>query len=366
MSRVLSMSVLRGAALIMFAVIAAAAATSAQLDPAAQRVEDGYAQLETVAMRVSAIEARRDMLEDLETEVSSTEQFNAWRAALRARDDVEYAALVERSRLPARLEEYPGAGGVAAAILDATGDPDLKVILLTGLERLAERGRFPRPYYESLARRHVASESDLDRETREIAESEELEVPGEIADIYLVYAPIAQEMGARRGQDQLIRWLLVDTMANEVDDESRARFLEGVNPIVGRIDDANTRYVIEVFEELGFDQIFEHVPSIAELGIAIIHHGNNLPARRSFLTIIEPLALRGEFDQQRYAVFYDRLAETEGRPQRYGTQDMCVDGERVPYTLEEPAGEVDIRRSEVGLGSIDDYFELIRGQYGGC
>jgi hypothetical protein len=45
---------------------------------------------------------------------------------------------------------------------------------------------------------------------------------------------------------------------------------------------------------------------------------------------------------------YDRLAVSEGRPQRYGTQMVCRDGRWTVDTLEDPAN-VDARRQEMGF-----------------
>ena len=338
----------------------------AQTRSPAQRVLDAYDKLENVAVQVGAINAHRQMLEDLESNVEDIHAFRTWRTELQRLDDLAYASLLENSDFLERMEEYPGAGGLAATILDSTRDPKLRVRLINNLQLIAERGRFPMAYFNSLVARHPIDELNGEVPYITGVSTDSYDVPDEIVEIYSLFAPIAQEMGARRGRDQLIRWLLVDTMAHEVDADSRELFLEGVNPVIEEIDNSNTRYVVEVFDEYGFLRIFSDIPSLAELGIAIIHHGNNVNARREFLAIIEPLALQGEFDGQRYALFYDRLAEIEERPQRYGTQDMCVDGVRVPYTLEEPAGDIDLRRSYVGLGSIDEYFDLIRSEYGGC
>ena len=81
------------------------------------------------------------------------------------------------------------------------------------------------------------------------------------------------------------------------------------------------------------------------------------------LALIEPAALAGKFDRQRYAMLFDRVAEMEERPQRYGSQDMCVGGQRFPYTLED-ASIVDQLRADMGMDTMEEYWARMREMYG--
>ncbi len=69
---------------------------------------------------------------------------------------------------------------------------------------------------------------------------------------------------------------------------------------------------------------------------------------RRFLPVLEPLVAKGEVDGEEYGLMYDRLAVSEGRPQRYGTQMVCRDGRWAVDTLEDPE-KVDVRRQEMGF-----------------
>lgn len=69
---------------------------------------------------------------------------------------------------------------------------------------------------------------------------------------------------------------------------------------------------------------------------------------RRFVPVLEPLVARGEVDGEEYGLMYDRLAVSEGRPQRYGTQMTCRDGRWVVENLEEPE-RVETRRREMGF-----------------
>jgi hypothetical protein len=57
------------------------------------------------------------------------------------------------------------------------------------------------------------------------------------------------------------------------------------------------------------------------------------------------------------AYLWDRVAVNRDLPQRYGSQIRCRQGEPTPATPIEDADEVDVRRAEVGMSSLDVYYE---------
>jgi hypothetical protein len=81
----------------------------------------------------------------------------------------------------------------------------------------------------------------------------------------------------------------------------------------------------------------------------IIQH-SDIENWRRFVPILEPLVARGEVDGQSYGLMYDRLADNEGRPQRYGTQVTCKGGKWVidRDNLEDPEN-ADARRLAMGF-----------------
>jgi hypothetical protein len=65
---------------------------------------------------------------------------------------------------------------------------------------------------------------------------------------------------------------------------------------------------------------------------------------------------------QDYAMLLDRTLVHDNKHQVYGTQIQLVDGEWIPYPIEDPAN-VDKRRSEIGLFSMEQYLTLIKQYY---
>jgi len=85
----------------------------------------------------------------------------------------------------------------------------------------------------------------------------------------------------------------------------------------------------------------------ASAAFQIVQHGpDEMQAR--FLPVLEPLAKQGEIDRQEYGLMFDRVAISQGRPQRYGSQFRCDGGKWRPYPIED-FPHVDERRQEMGF-----------------
>ncbi|MFA4893732.1 DUF6624 domain-containing protein [Brevundimonas sp.] len=98
----------------------------------------------------------------------------------------------------------------------------------------------------------------------------------------------------------------------------------------------------------------------------IIQH-SDLENWRRFVPVLEPLVAAGEVDGQSYGLMYDRLAENEGRPQRYGTQVTCKAGKWVIdwENLEDPEN-ADARRREMGFHWTLAEYEQVFAKYPPC
>lgn len=97
------------------------------------------------------------------------------------------------------------------------------------------------------------------------------------------------------------------------------------------------------------------------------HAGFDVDFQREVLALLEPLAKVGEARAEDYARLYDRLATTDHRPQRYGTQGTtCRDGRyAIPDDVEAPEG-LDARRAAMGLQPMAEYLAGLDKMYGAC
>ena len=88
----------------------------------------------------------------------------------------------------------------------------------------------------------------------------------------------------------------------------------------------------------------------------IIQHSDNIPAfQRECLPMLTQAALQGEIDKWQVAMLEDRIALSEGRPQKYGSQIVTNEaGKKVIYTLLDPE-QVDRWRAEAGMEPLQTY-----------
>jgi len=98
----------------------------------------------------------------------------------------------------------------------------------------------------------------------------------------------------------------------------------------------------------------------------IVQH-SDLENWRRFVPVLEPLVAAGEVDGQSYGLMYDRLAQNEGRLQRYGTQVTCKGGKWVIDwdNLEDPAN-ADARRREMGFRWTLAEYEAVFASHPPC
>jgi hypothetical protein len=90
--------------------------------------------------------------------------------------------------------------------------------------------------------------------------------------------------------------------------------------------------------------------------LLVQHADLDLAFQKEVLLILTKLYPQNETNKSNYAYLYDRVkAIGEKKPQRYGTQGMCVGpGKWEPHAIED-ASNVDKRRKEMGLVSMEEY-----------
>jgi hypothetical protein len=125
------------------------------------------------------------------------------------------------------------------------------------------------------------------------------------------------------------------------------------------IDLDNQKTLVALLPPEGWFYRSRYGTEATEAAFLIVQHAGPEFWRR-FVPVLEPLVAKGEVSGKEYALMYDRLAISEGRPQRYGSQFSCRNGKLVVDTLEDPA-HVDARRKTMGFTeSLDQYAEHFR------
>ena len=117
----------------------------------------------------------------------------------------------------------------------------------------------------------------------------------------------------------------------------------------------------------GWFTISEYGRRAAEAAFTIVQHSGDPALMREVLRRMEPLVGTSEIDGDGYGMMYDRLAASEGRLQRYGSQEStCVGGHpAIPEDLEDPA-HGDERRARLGMMPMAQYLRVLERIYGAC
>lgn len=119
------------------------------------------------------------------------------------------------------------------------------------------------------------------------------------------------------------------------------------------IDEANQKALLAMLPPEGWFTIGKYGAEASRAAFMIVQHSNPDLWRR-FVPVLEPLAAKGEVAGGDFALMYDRLALSEGRKQRYGSQMKCEAGKWVPAPIEDPAA-VDRHRAATGMRPYAEY-----------
>ncbi len=121
------------------------------------------------------------------------------------------------------------------------------------------------------------------------------------------------------------------------------------------VDCDNTAWLKRQMAEIGWFDI-ERFGAGADKAawLLVLHADRDRAFQREVLAMLESLP-PGKTSPKGVAYLYDRVANADGRPQKYGTQGNCQsDGTWAPYPIEDPAS-VDTRHKAIGLIPLAEY-----------
>lgn len=177
-----------------------------------------------------------------------------------------------------------------------------------------------------------------------------------------VVAAIAQ----MKARDQYARKVLMRFFeGNDFSIDERIEFEESFRPFLEAIDDENVAALRPILKRYSWQALADIDPSLVTQAYSIVQHGP-LDLQKASVEQIRPLVADGLVPSYAYVNMYDRIAESEDRPQRYGSQTICVDGQFVLYKYEGTPEELDARRSEMDLGPAQPYIDQMNERYNGC
>jgi hypothetical protein len=161
--------------------------------------------------------------------------------------------------------------------------------------------------------------------------------------------------------EQAPRSVLSDLDLSALSEADKQSMWAGIWGQIGPIDRANQKSLLDIVPEEGWFSISRYGREAATAAFLIVQHGDRSLWRR-FLPSIEAMVKTGEAEGSAYALMYDRLALSEGRPQRYGSQMRCSEGQFAVVEPVEDISLIDDRRSSVGLGTLAENVERFAGR----
>jgi hypothetical protein len=176
--------------------------------------------------------------------------------------------------------------------------------------------------------------------------------------------PLRMELFRMVAEDQIYRnmlnsWEKAHGPESSASDEYRA-LMEDVR----RVDAKNTARLKEIVEEDGWpgkSSVGEG--AAADAWLLVQHADADRAFQKHCLELMKPMLAENEISRSNYAYLTDRILVSEGRKQFYGTQFTIIDGDFSPEPIEDEAN-VDKRRKEMGMGTLEEYKQRIRKMYG--
>lgn len=154
--------------------------------------------------------------------------------------------------------------------------------------------------------------------------------------------------------DQAPRMAIGEIMRSSATSEEKALARAALRPIMAEQDPRNLQIVLDHLPPEGWYLRSRYGDEVATTAFLVVQHSDPETWRR-FVPVLEPLVAQGEIDGQSYALMYDRLALAEQRPQRYGSQMQCENGQWVVMQLEAPETVEERRRGMGFTETLDEY-----------
>lgn len=154
--------------------------------------------------------------------------------------------------------------------------------------------------------------------------------------------------------DQAPRRVITTFDFSRIPEPDRGVALADASARIEAVDDENLATLLKMVPPEGWFLRSRYGEKSARAAFHIVQHSDTETQKR-FLPVLEGLVPKGEIDGQSYGMMFDRVAISEDRPQRYGSQFRCDGGKWRPYPMED-ADQVDARRAAMGFpGTFAEY-----------
>jgi hypothetical protein len=187
----------------------------------------------------------------------------------------------------------------------------------------------------------------------------ELEGAARSAEQQVSKNPLLSELRRRLALDQKIRELSRQPPPKDFPSAAVLPWSAVLSTRWAAIDCGNTEWLKNQLKEIGWFDIPTYGAEADESAWYLVQHADREPAfQRAMLAHLQALPAT-HTSQKRIAYLWDRVAGQDGKPQRYGTQGMCLpDGSWRPLPTEDPE-HLDERRVSLGMEPIAEHAGLV-------
>jgi hypothetical protein len=210
------------------------------------------------------------------------------------------------------------------------------------------------------------------RTTEQCAQSFAAKASGEISRLKADYGKIApsdtgraaelKRLALMRTLDQASRGHLIDAM-HGCDTEFNFSTLRPIAMVMVDSDRWNQQQLQLMLNRINWPTISKYGAEADRTALLIVQHmGGNLAYRRAILAKLETLVAQKQTSGENYALLYDRIQESEAKPQRFGTQGDCRGKTWIPYMIDD-AARVDNRRAALGMPPLALYNAISQKMY---
>lgn len=171
-------------------------------------------------------------------------------------------------------------------------------------------------------------------------------------------SPRSRELLRRTARDQLYRhsWTGGAQVWGELSSGAKGRVMSRLMRATCLTDRDNTEWLkADVAANGWFTISATGAQASSSAWLMAQHADRDRDFQRHVLALMEPLVAAGEVTRGNYAYLWDRIAVSENRPQRYGTQGRCTGPGRWEPNEIEDRDRVEARREEAEIGSLVEY-----------
>lgn len=171
----------------------------------------------------------------------------------------------------------------------------------------------------------------------------------------LSIAKAAARLKAMGEADQAVLTPLLEGAAKCKRDLNDPSLRQRFGASVRHVRETNLAAFRAFFQKSGWPSIDRYGEDADQAAFLIVQHADDDVAfQQAMLAAIGPLAEAGKTAPSQYALLYDRVQVNQGRPQRFGTQGDCQQGQWKPNPVDAPQ-DLDALRVRYRLPPMAEY-----------